>query len=598
MKLTDEQLIAAKHKDGPCLVLAVPGSGKTTMILERIKLLSKNTGTDKILSLTFSKSQALDMKNRFENNKANFMTIHAFCYLIIRNYLKKYNKEIRLLESDNIYNKFDLVRNIYRDVNGKKISKEDLNLFFQETGFMKNNLEDESYLKNVEIKNINIIYKRYENFKKEKFYIDFDDMQVVALKLLENGNLLRAIKRKYKYFQLDEGQDTSLIQFKILEKIIYPENNLLIVADDDQSIYSFRASNPKYLLNFKNMFPDAKILTLSQNHRSQRNIVITSEKFIKFNKNRYKKNVFTNKNPSSKIILNRFNNFKDEYEFIKQKLNPSKKTAILYRNNISSLNFISYLIEDTIDFSIVSNKFDFFESKIFLDIINIIRFSEDLNNIELFLEIYYKVETYLDKKAVNNLSIKALNKNIIDFLLDTSLKEYQIEALIKLEKELKHLKTLPLARKISFIYSSMGYKNYIEKVSKKYNEETYNKDVYIESFINFSENIYCLDDLYEKIEKTKKVLKLKKNSKLFLSTIHSSKGLEYDDVFIVDLVNNEFPIISYDKNSNESLEEERRIFYVAMTRAKENLYLLSLKTRNRKKVKPSSFYLDIKNINK
>ncbi len=207
MKFTSKQLQAAKHLDGPLLVLAIPGSGKTTMLLERIKFLSKHIDSSKILNLTFSRIQANDMKKRFDSKDSNFMTIHAFCYLIIRNYLKKYNRQVNLIEDEKIYNKYNLVGEIYKNINKKKMSKEDLNLFFQKVSFMKNSLLDISYLEKVEVSNIKEIYLEYEKIKKQKHLLDFDDMQVYALKLLEDEKLLKSIKNKYKYFQLDEGQE-------------------------------------------------------------------------------------------------------------------------------------------------------------------------------------------------------------------------------------------------------------------------------------------------------------------------------------------------------------------------------------------------------
>ncbi len=170
MKFTSKQLQAANHLDGPMLVLAIAGSGKTTMLLERIKILSKNIDPSKILNLTFSKIQAIDMKERYDGKKSNFMTIHAFCYLIIRNYLKKYNRQLNLIEDEKIYNKYNLVGEIYKKINNKKISKEDLNLFFQKISFMKNSLLDPSYLDKVEISNIKKIYFEYERIKKKNTF--------------------------------------------------------------------------------------------------------------------------------------------------------------------------------------------------------------------------------------------------------------------------------------------------------------------------------------------------------------------------------------------------------------------------------------------
>lgn len=581
-------MLAAKKTDGPILVLAIPGSGKTTMLLERIKKLPVKE--DKILSLTFSRVQARDMKERFKEKTNNFMTIHAFCYLIIRNYLKKFNKSLKLIEDEKIYNKYNLVGEIYKKINKSSMSKEDLDLFFKEISFMKNSLKDLSYLSKVKINNIEKIYKYYEAIKNKNHLLDFDDMQVYAYKILDNKSILRSIKNKYKYFQLDEGQDTSLLQFKILEKIVYPENNLMIVADDDQSIYSFRAANPSYLLNFKNIFKDGDILKLDINHRSGENIVDFSKKFISKNKNRYKKIFKASKKSPDKIILKKFINTKKEFSFIEKKLNKDKKTAILYRNNISAISLISYLLKKDIDFNIDSKILDFFESRIFKDLISIIKFSEDFSNLEIFEDIYYKIGTFLKKDQISLLGHKPINENIFDFYQEADIKDFQKDSLFNIEKKLKHIKKLKLDKKISFIYNNLSYKSYIKMISRKNNEETVNKDIYIESAINFTKDLDSLAELKEKINLLEKKSKSLIKSNLYLSTIHSSKGLEYDTVFLIDLVKNEFPIIFSDEDRIEKLEEERRIFYVGATRAKNLLYLLSLKKRNNKKVDPSIFY--------
>lgn len=595
MKLTEKQFQAANHINGPCLVLAVPGAGKTTMLLKRINILEKYIDPSHILSLTFSKTQANDMKIRYNGLKTNFMTIHAFCYLIIRNYYKKKNRRIKILESDDLYNKYNLIKQIYLDINGKIMSSEDLDDFFSYVGYMKNSMDDISYLKNSQIKNIEKVYIAYEKFKKENFYIDFDDMQVIALKLLnEDNRLLRSVKSKYKYIQLDEGQDTSLIQFKILEKIVYPENNLMVVADDDQSIYSFRAANPDYLLNFKKIYPDSKILTMDENHRSQANIVIGSKNFINQNQNRFKKDLYTNHPATTPIRLARLKNSKDAYKYIISHLDSNKKTAILYRNNISSLNMVSFLLKDNRDFSINNGSYDFFDSKILKDIINIISFSEDFDDVELFSNIYYMIKTYLNREDIEKLNQKPINYDIFDYLHEIVDDEKSYN-LMRKEKEFKYLRKLNLDKKIAYIYSNMGYRDYIKVFSNKYYEVIINKALYVESLINFTKGLKDLDQFYEKKLIFEKILNKRNDSNLILSTIHKSKGLEYDDVFVIDLIENEFPML-LDMNDNYMrIEEERRMFYVAMTRARSNLYLLSLKNRNGMKVKASIFYEDIKN---
>lgn len=600
MKLTEKQILAKNHKNGPCMVLAVPGAGKTTMLLERIDELSKEINPEKILSLTFSRTQAMDMKKRFERKEAidyktNFMTIHAFCYLVIRNYYKRQNRKLKILESDDTYNKYNLIQKIYFDINNRTMSNEDLKNFFSYVGYMRNSLSDISYLKKSDIKNIEKIYRIYENFKKDNFYIDFDDMQTLAYKLLsEDSRLLRSVKNKYKYIQLDEGQDTSLLQFKILEKIVYPENNLMVVADDDQSIYGFRAANPDYLLNFTNVFKDAKIITMNENHRSSTQIVNVSDSFIKLNKNRYEKDIFTKNPPKNKVYLVYRKDSYDAYKYIINHIEAGKTNAILYRNNISSLNLVSFLMEDNVKFAINSGSYDFFDSIVIKDMEKIIYFSENSDDVEVFSDIYYKIKTYLSKEEVAKLEYKPINSSIFDYLYET-IDDEKAYNLMDKEKQIKHIKKLTIDRKISYIYSYMGYKDYIKIFSSKYNEVIFNKDLYLESIINFTKGLKTIDEFYDRIEIYKNYVNRNKNSNLILSTIHKSKGLEYDNVFVVDLVKNEFPMIVDQDDKENELEEERRVFYVAMTRARENLHLISLKKRFGIKVDPSPFYLDIKN---
>ena len=596
MKLTSQQNLALRHKDGPILVLAGPGAGKTTMLLERINFLSETIDPRHILTITFSKAQAVDMKERYKSSKTNFMTIHAFCYLIIRNYLKKNNRNLRLLESDDLYNKYDLISKIYFKINNKKISKEDLNEFFRLTSYMKNAMIDESYLLDSKVKNCFQIYRAYENFKIRNFYIDFDDMQVIALKLIENDpRLLNSIRNKYKYIQVDEGQDTSLIQFKIIEKISAPLNNLMIVADDDQSIYSFRAANVSYLLNLKNKYPSLKIVEMTENHRSSKNIVNLSKSFIDINKDRYPKDLFTKNDFKGKISIKSLRDVKDQYKFIIENMNPKEKNAILFRNNIQAVNIISFLMEDDIDFSVNISSLNFFESKIIDDLFNIIKFSDDFDRLDLFYEIYYKMGTFLKKNEVDRLSYKAINKNVFEALYELDLEDYKIETLIQKEKQLKHIRKLSLDKKISYIYKYMDYKSYISNFSKKYREEVVNKDLFIESMVNFTKNIDTLEDFYNKKDKLNKKLS-SSNSDLILSSIHKSKGLEYDNVFVINMVKNEFPIIVDNEDIEKKIEEERRVMYVAMTRAKKNRHILSIKKRGSEKLSPSMFFTQIKDL--
>lgn len=596
MNLTNQQNLAANHMDGPILVLAGPGAGKTTMLLHRIINLSKIIDPAHILTITFSKNQAIDMEERYDGKETNFMTIHAFCYLIIRNYLKKNNKSLRLLETDDLYSKYDLIRNIYYRLNNKKITNEDLKEFFKDISYMKNAILNENYLKNSKVKECVKIYRAYENFKIRNFYIDFDDMQAIALKLIENDkNLLNSIRNKYRYIQVDEGQDTSLIQFRIIEKIAAPNNNLMIVADDDQSIYSFRASDISYLLNFKNIYPELKTIILNENHRSGRNIVEISRKFIEQNNFRYKKDLYTNNTFDSNITIKSFKNVYDQYKFIRKNVTTDDKCAILFRNNIQALNIISFFMEDGIDFNLKISDPYFLESKIIEDFFDIIEFSNDFSKTEIFKEVYYKIGTFLSKDDIEKLEFKPINQNIFDFYYSSEIDDYKIDALIKTEKELKHIRNLILSKKISFIYKYLGYKSYISNFSKRYKEEVVNKDLFVESLINFTKDLNDKKDFEDKVNKLNRYIN-NNNSNIILSSIHKSKGLEYDTVFIINLNENEFPMIGDGDDYNKNLEEERRVMYVAMTRAKKDLFLLYIKKRSSINLNPSIFVNEVKSL--
>lgn len=595
MNLTNQQNLAANHMDGPILVLAGPGAGKTTMLLHRISNLSKIIDPVHILTITFSKNQAIDMEERYDGKETNFMTIHAFCYLIIRNYLKKNNKSLRLLETDDLYSKYDLIRNIYYRLNNKKITNEDLKEFFKDISYMKNAMLNENYLKNSKVKECIKIYRAYENFKIKNFYIDFDDMQVIAQKLIENDkNLLNSIRNKYRYIQVDEGQDTSLIQFRIIEKIAAPNNNLMIVADDDQSIYSFRASDISYLLNFKNIYPESKTIILNENHRSGKNIVDISSRFIDKNNFRYKKDLYTNNTFDSNITIKSFKNVYDQYKFIRKNITTDDKCAVLFRNNIQALNMISFFMDDGIDFSLKISDPYFLDSKIIEDFFDIIEFSNDFSKTEIFKEVYYKIGTFLSKDDIVKLEFKPINQNIFDFYYSSEIDDYKIDALIKTEKELKHIRNLILSKKISFIYKYLGYKSYISNFSKRYKEEVVNKDLFVESLVNFAKDLNDKKDFEDKVNKLNRYIN--NNSNIILSSIHKSKGLEYDTVFIINLNENEFPMIGDGDNYNKNLEEERRVMYVAMTRAKKKLFLLSIKKRSGINLNPSIFVNEVKSL--
>lgn len=614
MNFTNEQIDAINHFKGPALVLAVPGSGKTTVILNRIINLIENHDVlpKNILSITFSKSQGMDMERRFLKSfpklkgQITFKTIHAFCYEIVKNYMKIKNIKKTLIEGDERINKSTLLKRYFFSMYEQKILDDVIKDFFSLYDFTKNKMIDfEDYVrKNKFISNRLLLlklYKAYENLKLEYNFIDFNDLLYLANKYIsEDKNLLSSIKKRYKFFSVDEAQDTSMLQFEIIKKIVYPENNLFVVADDDQSIYSFRGAEPKNLLEFKKFYKDSKIFIMNHNFRSTKNIIEISNKLISKNKNRYQKNPICTCSDNSKIMLFKVKNahiqMRKLLELIKQ-LKKDESVGILYRNNISSIYVANYFLENDVDFFVKENGFDFYLNKILLDINNILQFSQDQTNLEVFKRIYFKLNAYIKKDFISKLKYKSYDENILDALLDLDdLNSFYLKKFNALRNNFKMLKKLSMKYKIDFIVNELGYGEYLEN----YDEiQKLNSNLMIDILKYISSNLNSYDDFLQRLKDIKEKLKdaNKSSSNISISTIHSAKGLEYDHVFLLDLVDGEFPQKNILNAMDSSLlEEERRLFYVAMTRAKKTLTLFTIKTRNEKEVDTSIFYEELKKL--
>lgn len=614
MNFTNEQIDAINHFKGPALVLAVPGSGKTTVILNRIINLIENHDVlpKNILSITFSKSQGLDMERRFLKSfpklkgQITFKTIHAFCYEIVKNYMKIKNIKKTLIEGDERINKSTLLKRYFFSMYEQKILDDVIKDFFSLYDFTKNKMIDfEDYVrKNKFISNRLLLlklYKAYENLKLEYNFIDFNDLLYLANKYIsEDKNLLSSIKKRYKFFSVDEAQDTSMLQFEIIKKIVYPENNLFVVADDDQSIYSFRGAEPKNLLEFKKFYKDSKIFIMNHNFRSTKNIIEISNKLISKNKNRYQKNPICTCSENSKIMLFKVKNahiqMRKLLELIKQ-LKKDESVGILYRNNISSIYVANYFLENDVDFFVKENGFDFYLNKILLDINNILQFSQNQTDLEIFKRIYFKLNAYIKKDFISKLKYKSYDENILDALLDLDdLNSFYLKKFNALRNNFKMLKKLSMKYKIDFIVNELGYGEYLEN----YDEiQKLNSNLMIDILKYISSNLNSYDDFLQRLKDIKEKLKdaNKSSSNISISTIHSAKGLEYDHVFLLDLVDGEFPQKNILNAMDSSLlEEERRLFYVAMTRAKKTLTLFTIKTRNEKEVDTSIFYEELKKL--
>lgn len=620
--LNEQQKLAVLHKDGPAIVLAVPGAGKTTVLISRTAhmILNYNIAPENILSITFSKAAARDMKDRFSSifghnigSRTIFSTIHSFAYSIVRDYANLTKTSYTLIEGDrSSANKASILRDIYRKVNNAFINDDKLEELQSNISYIKNmmlDVEDYVNTNNNSFNGFSNIYNSYESFKKENNYIDFDDMLTLAYEILmTNSNLLNRYKSKYKYIQVDEGQDTSRIQNEIIKAISKPNNNLFIVADDDQSIYGFRGAVPEELLNFKNIYPNAKMFYMEENYRSSSNIVYICNEFIKKNSSRYTKKLITS-NPNNRPIT--IVKVKDEYQQYKYLLdNLSKKqcyynTAILYRNNLSMIGIVESFSRYNIPFYVRDSKVNFFNHWVLRDIISFFNVALNSKDKDSFEKIYYKMNRYISKNAMNFVFNAKGSDTVFDLLLEfPGFQYFQLEKIRKLSREFKQLSKKRPYEGILFIEKELEYASYLKDNCKGlgYSYEGIksilsNIKIIAKETKGIPEFLGRLEGLRKKIDDSKYN---KGKNAVHLSTIHSAKGLEFEEVYMIDLIDGDFPSSSTIEASEQGnflpLEEERRLFYVGMTRAKTLLDIITLDYISNEKVESSRFIKELQDI--
>lgn len=611
MRFSREQEAAIKHKDGPALVLAVPGAGKTTVLIHRTYGLIHELGVDpsSILSITFSRASARDMSARYRRSFPNssvpdFSTIHAFCFGVVRDFAKNSGKSFRLIEDESTsFNKFNIVKSLYLEKNGYQITEEKLEGFFSHTGYIKNmmlELRNYDSSRASDIECFPELFTAYEDFKKKNRLIDFDDMLGIAYMLfLKHPILLGHYRSKYKYIQLDEGQDTSKLQLVILKLLSEPINNLFIVADDDQSIYGFRGAHPEGLLSFSEDFPEGILYFMEDNYRSSASIVSVSGKFISQNSGRYSKMVRTNNHQLEPVQVLRFKAADDQYSYLIDELSngavPSE-TAVLFRNNLSSIGIANALHANGIPFYTRDSRLRFFNHWLIKDIESFLKLAEDPKDMAAFENIYFKSKGYISKRMMQHVMNKGHNETVWKRLLCfPGLTEFYRRQINELELDFRRLAKLKPEPAIRFIEDKLKYVEYLRENSQR---SGYTFDYLKEMLYHLSciaRKSHNKDDFKDRMRKLEAAFSDQDRSKtgVALSTIHASKGLEYDHVYIVDLVDGEFPsqssIEGLNKGSFELYEEERRIFYVGMTRARKKLHLISYDSINGEGVKVSRF---------
>lgn len=618
IELNHVQKQAVLATEGPLLLLACPGSGKTTTMIMRIGYLIevKNVSPKRIKAITFSRASAMDMKARFvrffsDVPPVDFSTIHSLAFTITRIYLDKQGKRFELIEGQGSqqFNKPSLLKRIYKDVLKDDCTDDELATLSTFISSLKNKLVPMEEWESVTqpFAKAGLIARKYEEHKMRQsdfLYVDFDDMLVLAEEALRTDDeLADTFRERYDYLLTDESQDTSLVQHMIIEHLVAYHGNLCVVADDDQSIYTWRGADPTYLLEFKKVYPDAQILKMEQNYRSSKEIVETSAKFIKRNQDRYPKEMYTKNERYKPIHLKQVSDPKEQLDYIIYELlneQHLKEVAILFRNNSSSTLYVSELHRRGIPFYMKDADDRFFSHWIIEDILNFMRLSFNVERKDIFTKIIMKMNLYVSRNMVTQFEKAKTTGNVFDaFIRTVPLKSRQVKKLQDYKKGYEVIPEMRPMRVIQLIRQDLGYETALKSRAEKFG---YRFD-HLSDILDTLENIAMpLRTMVEFAERLKELEEAVQNAKynppenaVTLSTFHSAKGLEFDRVFMIDLQKGIIPS-EEDEKDRATLEEARRLFYVGMTRAKKRLELLSFREDEGKKKEDSRFLNEVRGI--
>ena len=601
-RYNDSQVKAIGHFNGPCLTLAGPGSGKTAVITERTKnLITKyHVNPSNILVITFTKAAALEMKTRFLSLMGNgsypvtFGTFHAVYFSILK-HAYNYNANNIVREEQ----KYALMREL---VQKHRLEYED------ETEFVSSILGEISMVKNTGVsiehyystncaENIfRRIYGEYHEYLHQHKLIDFDDMLVYTYELFrERKDILSAWQRKFQYILIDEFQDINKIQFDIVKMLAAPENNLFVVGDDDQSIYRFRGSKPEIMLGFQKIYPQAKIVNLEVNYRCEPPIVEAAMRLIAHNEERFPKKIRAGKSGKQKV---RFQYFEDCYkenaflaEDIRQTVQngvPLSEIAVLFRTNMQPRALMEYMVSANLAFQTKDRIPDIYEHWIARDFFTYIRIAQGSDSRADFLSIMNRPKRYIGRDSLPDETV----------CFDEWMKLYEeqpwiAERIEKLWYDLKHLSRLSPYAAINYIRRGIGYDDYLAEYAEYRNA---NKEDFYEvadeilasakGYRTFEEWFAHIEEYRQELKRLAQEKRRNQNAVTF-ATLHSAKGLEFTKVYLIDV--NE-GIMPYKKAVlKQDVEEERRLFYVGMTRAKESLTICSVKKMRGKEVELSRF---------
>lgn len=635
IQLNQQQESAVQSVEGPVLLLAVPGSGKTTVLVTRLgyMIFCKGIAPERILTVTYTVAATKDMAERFAcrfgaemAGRLEFRTINGICARVIQYCSWKSGRTAFSLLTDE-KRIAAMLSGIYQRIEHSYPTESDLQNVRTLITFIKNRMLGEEEIraleKDAEIQLLRI-YKAYNAELREHQLMDYDDQMVYAYTMLQRFPWLREhFQQQYPYICVDEAQDTSKIQHAIIALLASRTENLFMVGDEDQSIYGFRAAYPDALLEFEQHHPGARVLLMEENFRSDASIVRAADRFIQKNTLRHEKHMQPARPKQREIREIPLANRKAQYSYllkvaegctaayvadqeqravaadeVKERADGGPATdalhadrrrssspiAVLYRDHECALPLIDLLERNGVPYKMRNADIGFFTNRVVLDICNIIRLAENPLNTELFMQLYYKLGTYLRKQDAQSIADISQLEGLS--VWDVALKHGGLNAYTKgkvraIQTHMRNMLKESAGRAVHRIVEYMGYREYMERSEIK--------DTKLDILRILADQEDSPRHLVDRLEKLRQVLKEKSSERdcpFILSTIHASKGLEYDSVYLLDVIDGVLPaqipkdLKKAEKAELEAYEEERRLFYVGITRAKDQLYVFTMKTQH------------------
>ena len=592
-QLNPQQLAAVHAVGGAVLLLAVPGSGKTTVLVTRLgyMLCCCGISPDAILTMTYTKAATKEMQKRFVRlfgqdcpQIPEIRTINGVSSKIIDFYTRTHGSGSAFTVVENEGELAKIVSDLYRELSGEFATQSVIKELRKGIAYVKNMMLGKEDLGELDtgFDQFPELYVQYNLALRQRRWMDYDDQMIYAKTILENyPDILAHFQDAFPYICVDEAQDTSKIQHAIIQLLARKTGNLFMVGDEDQSIYGFRAAYPDALMQFEQTYPKARVLLMEENYRSTPEILHLANGFIRKNTDRRPKTVRPTRASGANVHLISAADRTAQYAWLlDMAAHCDGRTAVLYRNNDSALPLIDLMERQGLPFRCRQMDDTFFTHRLVADLLDIIAFANDRKNTEAFLRIYYKIGCGITKKAAEYAceACQRSGKTVLEELLTFSpLSQYARDSAAGLMDLLPQLLEETAARGLKRIWTELRYKDYVEQQQLDGNK--------FEILTLLAEREADLNTLVARLDYLRMLVSAPpepSSEGLILSTVHSSKGLEYETVYLLDVLDGILPAVTEPKGPEEErrYQEERRLFYVAMTRAKDHLYLFSCLDRS------------------